>query len=131
MKRIGVLAVASLLSVGAMAGDHTLSATGRLSLIARDNDTSKTGLRNSSAFEGEFLRVYFDGVLNASTKYHMVLDPAVANFTASLKLLMSSTPLWEAASISITSRLEPSLIDLHDSHLLQGFSSCKAGSGFA
>ncbi len=73
MKRLGVLAVASLLSVGVMAGDNTISATTRFGAIVRNNDSATT--RNSSAIEAEYLRLSFDGGLNASTKYHLVLDP--------------------------------------------------------
>lgn len=73
MKRLGVLAAATLLSVGAMAADHTISATGRMGAIMRDYDVPAT--KNSSAIEAEFFRINFDGVLNASTKYHFVIDP--------------------------------------------------------
>lgn len=77
MKRLGVLAAASLLTVGAMAADHTISATARMGYIGRNYDVPTHV--NSSAIEAEFFRINFDGVLNASTKYHFVLDPVVAN----------------------------------------------------
>jgi hypothetical protein len=94
MKGLGVLAVASLLSVGAMAADNTISATARMGLIVRDNDS--TIQRNSSAIEAEFFRMNFDGVLNTSTKYHMVLDPVVANSATDVTTNISSfiTELW-------------------------------------
>ena len=47
--------------------------------------------------------------------------------TSSWSLLMSSTPLWLAASISITSMELPEEISVHDSHLQHGSPS----TGFA
>lgn len=79
MKRLGVLAAATLLSVGAMAADHTISGTGRMGLFMRDYDAPTT--RNSSAIEADYFRINFDGVLNASTKYHFVLDPVQVTST--------------------------------------------------
>lgn len=81
MKKIGVLAVASLLSVGAMAADNTIGLTARMSWKSTDNDYTKTGTPNQSVITAEFAKVNFGGTLNSSTKYYMLWNLTQASLT--------------------------------------------------
>ena len=61
-----------------------------------------------------------DNICTSSIIYTLYLARVGKKFTSSLILLISSTLLLDAASISTTSVNEPSSIALHISHSLQG-----------
>jgi len=81
MKRLGVLAAASLLTVSAMAADNTISATARMSLQSVSNDRTATGIENQSVIAAEYAKVFFGGTLNPSTKYYMTWNLTQGSIT--------------------------------------------------
>ena len=58
--------------------------------------------------------------------YTRYFTPAGVKFASSRSIRISSTPLLLAASISTTSRIEPSSRPLQAAHFPQGSPSCKS-----
>ena len=73
MKFLSAVAfIATLISVNAFAGDHTINAVARAGLIYKDNDS--LAVSNSSSFNLDYLRTTFAGVVSSSVKYFLTAD---------------------------------------------------------
>jgi hypothetical protein len=68
MKKFTLIA-ATVASVSAFAGDHSITATGRMGWNYNDNDIKKTGTSNDSKIAADYGKVKFAGSLNKETKY--------------------------------------------------------------
>lgn len=80
MKLLSIVAtIATLVSVNAFAGDHTINAVGRTSWVYKDNDVKKTQVPSSSSFNIDFLRTIFAGAVTPSVKYYVSADLLSAN----------------------------------------------------
>lgn len=74
-----VASIATLVSVNAFAGDHTINIVGRTSLVYKDNDVKKTQVPSSSSFNIDFLRTMFAGSISPTVKYYVSADLLSAN----------------------------------------------------
>jgi hypothetical protein len=76
-----VLMIATLFSLSAFAGEHTINAVGRAGLAYKNNDVKKTGTPSSSSFNFDYLRTTFAGSVTPSVKYLLTTDFLAANGT--------------------------------------------------
>src|SRR5699024_4019567 len=89
------------------------------SVVAKINTTCFGG--SSNVFNSA-LNALVEIICTSSIIYTLQGTALGAYFTVSRISRMSSTPVFDAASISITSEIEPSKIPRHASHSLQGSS---------
>jgi len=75
MKKLGAVAMmATLVSVNAFAGDHTINLMGRGGWTYTNHDNHKNGESNSSSMNFDYLRTTFAGVVTPSVKYTLTAD---------------------------------------------------------
>ena len=92
------------------------------SVVAKINITLLGG--SSNVFKNA-LTAPADNICTSSIIYTLYFDSCGGYLTSSIISLILSTPLFEAASNSVTSIAKPSFIFLHISHLLHGSPSFK------
>lgn len=75
MKKLGAVAMmATMVTVNAFAGDHTINLMGRGGWTYKNNDPAKTQISNSSSMNFDYLRTTFAGVVTPSVKYTVTAD---------------------------------------------------------